>query len=158
MFHWFRKHKSDGTEVPDTTPDEITLTQMPKRPFTIQEQIMRFTAAADFERALRKKGLDTFEDADDLEVENDDEPQFATTPYELKEQDAFPGLQTRLDEVKGGAVRDLHPDRLNRATERLKGVRRDVDGKIVGSDRSDNGSRQPILEKTSGSGSGGEGK
>lgn len=119
MFHWFKRHTKDGLEVPDSTPHEITLREDFKRPLTIQEQIMRFTQAADFQKAVNARGLDTLEEADDLEVEDETDHLFGRTPYETRD-DVLDGVQTHLDEIKGQQVQDLPEERLEKARERLK--------------------------------------
>lgn len=126
MFHWFKRHTKDGLELPDPTPHEITLREDFKRPLTIQEQIERFTRASDFQKAMEARGMDTLEDADDIEVDGEEEAViehlFGRTPYEARE-DALDGVQTRLDEIHGGQVAEIPPDRLERAQERLKAMR-----------------------------------
>lgn len=123
MFHWWKRHTKEGLEVPDPTPHEITLQADFKRPLTIQEQIARFTAASDFQRAVAAKGVDTLEEADDLEVDTEEEAViehlFGRTPYEARE-DVLDGVQTHLDEIKGGQVADIPLSRLERAQERLR--------------------------------------
>lgn len=124
MFHWFKRHNQQGLEVPDPTPHEITLTEAYKRPLTIAEQIARFTRASDLEKALNKHGMDTLEDADDLDVPFDPiiETSFGRTPYEARE-DHLDGFQTHLDEVNGQIVQEPSEERLDRARERIKAVR-----------------------------------
>jgi len=119
MFNLFKKHNAKGLETPDPTPHEITLRDDFKRPLTIAEQIARFTAANDFQKLVNASGLDTLEDADDLEVDDDTEALFGRTPYETRE-DVLDGHQTRLDEIRGGQLQEPDFERVNRAQERLK--------------------------------------
>lgn len=119
MFHWFKRHTKEGLERPDSTPHEITLREDFKRPLTIAEQIARFTRAADFEKAVAAHGLDSFDEADDLEVEDETDELFGRSAYETRE-DFLDGVQTRLDELRGGQVREIDPDRVEKAQERLR--------------------------------------
>lgn len=112
MFHFFRKHTKGGFEVPDSTPIEIPLSE---RPLTLAEQMARLVKAEDFRAALRDRGLDTFDDADDFNV---DDPDLPPSPYELKGDE--PTVQTRLDELRGGMVSEMPLERQERAQGRLK--------------------------------------
>lgn len=67
----------DGREVLDPTPVEIPLGY--QRPATLQEQIARLMAAEDFKRAMRARGQETFEEANDFEVGDDYDPK---SPWE----------------------------------------------------------------------------
>lgn len=128
MFHYFKRHNKQGLEVPDPTPHEITLKSDFKRPLTIQEQIQRFTQAADFQRAVAAKGLDTLEEANDLDVPYDPiiETAFGRTPYEARE-DVLDGVQTHLDEVNAKIAQEPSEERLERARERIKASRKQTD-------------------------------
>lgn len=121
MFHYFKRHNKEGLEVPDPTPHEITLKSDFKRPLTIQEQIARFTQASDFQRAVAAKGLDTLEEADDIDVPYDPiiETAFGRTPYEARE-DHLDGVQTHMDEVRARIAQEPSEERLERARDRIK--------------------------------------
>lgn len=67
-----------GREVPDPTPVEIPLGM--KRPETLAEQVQRLVRRQVSEYAAMH-GHETFEEADDLEVDDDFDP---STPYELE--------------------------------------------------------------------------
>lgn len=114
MFHFFRKHTKDGLEKPDPTPSEIPLS----RPLTLAEQIVRFTSNPSHTETLRNAGVETFDEADDLEVEDDE---YVPSPYEEEffGKETLP-VQTRLDEQRSGMVEEMPLERSQRAQERLK--------------------------------------
>lgn len=107
MFHWFKKHRKDGSEVPDPTPIEIGLDQ--RRPLTLQEQIARFCRSEVLAEVAKKNGMDTFEEADDIEVDFEEGDEFMS-PYESRVQelkdDEQDFVQTRIDEMKANVVQD----------------------------------------------------
>lgn len=69
----------DGKEVLDSTPLEIPLSW--KRPPSLRDQIKQFVRSELSNRAS-EEGFDTFEEADDFDVDEDPDPLSA---YELKE-------------------------------------------------------------------------
>jgi len=66
-----------GREVPDPKPLEIPVGF--KRPETLQEQIRRLVHSEHFQRDREAAGEETFEEADDFDVDDDFDP---STPYE----------------------------------------------------------------------------
>lgn len=112
MFHWFKKHTKEGLEIPDNTPIEVAL----PRPLTLAEQIKRFTASEELKNLLRQRQMDTFDEADDLEVD-DESPDGVRSPYE----DNFEGdemsnkAHVRLDEIRHGMVEEMPIERQNKA-------------------------------------------
>lgn len=119
MFRWFRKHTRDGMELPDPTPTALSLTA--ERPLTLAEQMARFIRNPEVVDALRNRGVDTFDEADDFDT-GDLEPQDFQSPYELEFEgsETRVGVQTRLDECKSGMVEEMPLDRQERAKERMK--------------------------------------
>lgn len=105
MFKWFRKHTSDGREIPDTTPLELSLDP---RPLTIQEQIARFCRQPEVLRALSQTGRDTYDEAQDIDP--DDEGEDFISPY----TDPM-GVQTRMDEQRGGISEEMPLERQDKA-------------------------------------------
>lgn len=61
----------DGREVLDPTPVEVPLHF--RRPPTLQEQIKQFVRG-EFSRQAADDGFDTFEEADDFEIDEDPDP------------------------------------------------------------------------------------
>lgn len=119
MFHWLKKHNKEGLEVPDNTPIEVTLRD---KPLTLAEQIQRFTMNSEVAQRLRERNIDTFEEADDFDV---DDPEINQNPSPYEDQfhgTAFKHLQTRLDEQKGGMVEEVPIDRIDRAKDRLRSI------------------------------------
>lgn len=119
MFRWFFKHTKEGLEVPDPTPSELALTS--ERPLTLAEQIARFVRDPGVVNAAVNAGLDTFDEADDFDT-GDLEPQDFASPYEVDFEGSLmkPGVQTRMDEIKGGMVEEMPEGRWEKAKERLK--------------------------------------
>lgn len=117
-FRWFKKHTPDGAEVPDPTPSEIPLA----RPLTLAEQISRFSQNRTIQAELASRGIDTFDEANDLgpeEIVDDD--RFPGTPYEVRKMvdDELP-LQTRMDEVNAGIVQPLPTERVQRSINSVR--------------------------------------
>lgn len=118
MFHWFKKHNADGCETPDDTPIEVPLTT---KPLTLAEQIRRFTINSEVQARLQERRMDSFDEADDFEVEETDNDELKS-PYEDQFHGSaipFQGLQARLDEQKSGMVEEMPMDRQERAQARL---------------------------------------
>lgn len=114
MFHWFKKHTITGEEIPDNTPIEITLRQ---KPFTLAERIQMLTKSEDLKQALKKNRMDTFEEADDFEIDDVDE-------FGAEEEAFIAGvpldhIRTRLDEQKAFMTEEMPKERLEGAKARL---------------------------------------
>jgi len=118
MFKWFKKHTEDGCEIPDPTPSEISLGIPP--PPTLQQRLAAMVGSAEFNRALQKHGLETFEEANDLDPDEDD--LFGPTPHQINEDEIH--VRSRLDEINAGMVLDLPPDRKRAAAVNLHAIRR----------------------------------
>lgn len=65
-------------ETPDPTP--VSIPSGFKRPETLEEQIRRLVRSARFADEVEAAGFETFEEADDFDV--DDDPPEPGTPYE----------------------------------------------------------------------------
>lgn len=65
-----------GREIPDPTP--VTIPSGFRRPPTLQEQVQRLVRG-ELSRRAAEQGFETFEDADDFDVEGDEDPH---TPFE----------------------------------------------------------------------------
>lgn len=66
-----------GREIPDSTP--LRLPAGFKRPETLAEQVQRLVRTH-ISRMAEEEGYETFEDADDFEVDDEFDP---STPYEM---------------------------------------------------------------------------
>lgn len=121
MFKLFsKKHTKDGLEVPDPTPISVPLTS---RPLTLAEQIARFTRDETRQHILMRSGMDTFDEADDFEIDSDEVDKAA--PYEVEfngKELPLAGVQTRLDEQRSGMVEEMPVERFERANERVRGL------------------------------------
>jgi len=93
-------YNEKGEEILDQTP--VALPVHFKRPPSIQDTIKRLVGDSEVRRALREAHVETFEEADDFNVE--DEMDFHS-PYE----ENFDKLHTitRQDEIKSGFVSDI---------------------------------------------------
>jgi len=69
-----------GREIPDPTPLEMPAGM--NRPLTIEEQIQRYVRGH-LSRMAAENGQETFEEADDLEMDEYDDPDDIMTPYEV---------------------------------------------------------------------------
>lgn len=95
------KYNKNGEEIPDQTPIELPVHF--KVPPTIQDQIKRLVGDSEVRRALQEKHIETFEEADDFEVEDDEGKM--SSPYE----ENFDHLHsiTRKQEIESGFVSDI---------------------------------------------------
>lgn len=131
------KFDEQGRELPDSTPLELPSGM--KQPESL-ESIMKRMIAVHASRAAGEAGMETFEEANDFEVEDDDEP---ITQYEyhgMKEEvpreqsekerpstDADSGRDDGEEEGKGGEVDDAEAaaesadgDRVSRSKSKVK--------------------------------------
>lgn len=117
MFHWFRKHDKNGLERPDTTPIELSLKV---RPLTLAEQIARFVRSSELVEKVKSAGADTFDDANDFEVDEIDP--LETSPYQVHSMHEEEPLhvQTRVDEIRAGMVRPQDPKRIQEALNSVR--------------------------------------
>lgn len=113
MFHWFKKHTKDGLELPDETPIEVPLSE---KPLTIHEQIQRFVHDPDVQAIQRNNGIDTFDEADDFDIDEVG----PVSPYEyVLLEDEEPIVQTRMDEIRSGLVLPQDESRVNKVMEKI---------------------------------------
>lgn len=94
----------DGKEVLDSTPVEVPLHW--KRPPSLRDQIKQYVRS-ELSSQASEEGFDSFEEADDFEVDEDPDPLSA---YELKEaQEEVPSIiqkknQEAPQETKSGEL------------------------------------------------------
>lgn len=90
------KYNDRGEELPDPTP--VSLPVGARRPETLEGMIARLVRGRVSELAARD-GLETFEEANDFEIESDDEP---LTVYEEQNMklEALADDKRRLDELE----------------------------------------------------------
>lgn len=77
-FRFLKLFNSKGEYLPDSRP--ISLPVGIGRPPTLAEQVARLVRSEDFRKAAEAQGFETFEEADDFDV--DDDPRDPLTPYE----------------------------------------------------------------------------
>lgn len=75
---WVSKYDEEGREIMDPTPVAIPAGFKP--PETIEEKILRLVRAREIQAQLEAQGLETFEDAEDFDVDDDFDP---ATPFEM---------------------------------------------------------------------------
>lgn len=113
MFHWFKRHDRNGSEIPDPTPLEIPLDG--QRPLTLAQQIARFCESPEVNRVAQEHGVDTFDEANDFYVPDDEsEPDFVSR---YNTRDMSEEVPTRVAEMEAGHVQPLPPERLKRVQE-----------------------------------------
>lgn len=76
------KYNERGEELPDSTPVEVTLNF--KRPKSINEMIAE-AVRVQFSRVAQSQGFETFDEADDFDVGDEDEPISASEMTEDQE-------------------------------------------------------------------------
>lgn len=75
-----RNQTKEGAEIPDPTPMEPPINYV-KQP-SLASQIRDMVRSEALRQAAEAQGYETFEEADDFEIE--DEPDLAATPYEAE--------------------------------------------------------------------------
>lgn len=90
------KYNDRGQEMPDPTP--VSLPVGGRRPETLEGMIARLVRGRVSEMAA-KDGLETFEEANDFEIESDDEPLTAYEEQDMK-LEALADDKRRLDELE----------------------------------------------------------
>lgn len=106
----------DGSELPDPRPVELPVGF--ERPESIQEMIRRFVTDPAIRRELEANDVESFDEADDLDIE-DDLPQ---TPHEDRYDPLH--LLTREQEIMAGAVKPRTAEELAAAREAIEEVRK----------------------------------
>lgn len=117
MLHRFRKlfvkdsrHNLNGEEILDPTP--IALPVKFKKPLSLQEQIARFVRNEDIQKALARQGVETFEEAEDFDVDDDSDEFTRTSPWEEEFEGQFEehrALESREFEQAGTERRRKAP-------------------------------------------------
>lgn len=127
MFHWFKKHTEDGSEKPDPRPQAIPL----KSVLTLQQQLERFSRAADLAQAAQKIGIDTFEEADDFGPETvTSDILDGRTAHEMMEDDEM-HVPSRVDEIEHGSVHGIPPERMQAAEDRHRATQNKLKEKAL---------------------------
>lgn len=90
---WLREQSKAGKEITDQTPVEVTPDRV--RPLTLREEMRRFIAQ-EVSMTAQQHGEETFEEADDFEIDDDED---FTTGYTLQELTPEPG--TLANDLEG---------------------------------------------------------
>lgn len=102
-----------GEELLDPRP--MALPVGFKHPKTLQERMRELLRSEEIRRFLDAKGEETFEEADDFDVGEEDP--LKSTPYEDDFEPEIPGLAAREQEIRAGAVLDRDSERKEKARE-----------------------------------------
>lgn len=112
------RHDEKGREIPDPRPMEMPLGL--RKPESMEEMIRRFVRV-EASRIAQKEGMETFEEADDFEVEDDD---FSDAPTQYMVPEVGPEGPESLDGVvqaKPDQVESPEPETVeNSETEKSK--------------------------------------
>lgn len=118
------QYNERGEEILDDTP--VALPVGFKRPQSLQER-MRYLLRAEFlKRDLEAHGVETFEEADDFSV--DEQDPLEGTPYEDQFEPDIPGIAAREQEIRAGAVLDRPKEKKEKASETIRNFRRSKSG------------------------------
>ena len=102
-----RQAAAGDAEIPDKTPIEVPTMH---RPLTLREEMQRFVRQ-ELSQQMQNRGMESFEEADDFEIDDfEDEPDMTTgyTVHELFDEDGAP-----RDELEGEPI----PEDLEAAEE-----------------------------------------
>lgn len=109
-----------GEEVPDPRP--VALPVGFTRPKSLQETMQNLLRNEEFRRAVEATGSESFEEADDFEMDDDSDDITRGSPYE---QDFDPlGVNTRNAEIRHGFVEEIPVEKKVRATYLTSEARR----------------------------------
>lgn len=90
------KYTADGRELPDPTPVEVPAGW--RQPESVESMLARMVRTKVSELA-EKEGLETFEEANDFDIEDEDEPLTAHEQQDMK-LEALADEKRRLDETE----------------------------------------------------------
>lgn len=132
------KYDSQGRELPDPTP--VALPAGRRLPESLESMLARMVRGHVSQLAERE-GLETFEEANDFEIESDDEPLTAYEQQDMK-LEALADEKRRLDELedafdeeqKAAKVREEVEERRERKKRRRARKAREAAGSAVLSD------------------------
>jgi len=97
-------YNSKGEEIPDSTP--VALPVGYERPIPLGERIRSLIRSEALKREVEAAGAETFDEADDFEIPDDDTFDRAT-PYEDRFEPEVPGISAREQELRAGFVEDI---------------------------------------------------
>lgn len=137
------KFDEDGRELPDATPIEVPVHL--RRPESLSEQIKRLIRT-DMSRMAVEQGDESFEQANDFDMEEDD-AELAETHHELVEEVVDAELEVRRERKEAAAAAEKKGDAARASSRSSKRKRSDVDesgGKgAVSEDAESGGSSEP---------------
>lgn len=110
--------KGNHAEIPDQTPVELPLGY--SHPESLEEVIARMIRADDFRKQQQAAGMETFEEADDFDVDGEDE--------EFHSEHEMSVMQEEFVEQKRGPARErdlVGEENEVKKVERSEGVGRD---------------------------------
>lgn len=110
-----------GEEIPDSRP--VAMPVGFTRPKSLQETMQNLLRNEEFRRALDNKDMESFEEADDFDIE-DEAPSYVpqNSPYE---QDFDPdGIIAKDQAIRSGFVEEIPVDKKKKAMHTLDNERR----------------------------------
>lgn len=106
---FLKRFSPSGELIPDTKVKSIPLGH--KRPETLAEQVARLVRHSEFSRMVAAQGMETFEEADDFDVD-DDYP--VSTPWEEH------GDNATFDAIRSNVVAPPAPERVAHSQSMLQ--------------------------------------
>lgn len=113
-------YNDKGEEIPDSRP--VALPVGFSRPRSLQETMQHLLRNEEFRRALDSHGMDTFEEADDFDVGDDESGIPNNSPYE--QQFDPNGINARNQEIRAGFVEEIPIEKKQRAAHLTSEIRR----------------------------------
>lgn len=111
------KYNKQGEELLDPRPVAAAIGIT--RPVPLGERIRQLVQNETLRRELNEAGVESFDEADDFEIPDDDTFD-RTTPYEDRFDPELPGVIARYQEIKAGCVEEIPVERKKKAQECLE--------------------------------------
>lgn len=109
------EYNKQGEEIPDDRPMSAAVGF--KRPPSLAEMVKNLVRNEQIQRDFDTHGIETFDDADDFNVDDDFDP---SSPWEESFDPTYPHIAARMQEVRSGVVQDKTPAEIAEKIAQMK--------------------------------------